>query len=259
MVSAYTTIEVRQEDGLAWLTLARPDAGNALDGHACAELADAMTSAAADDGVRVVVLAATGATFSVAGDLSTPLRIGRPSPLPPADGAALLATMRDLPRPIVAVVQGECHSAGLALIAAADLALASTRARFWMPELKGGLWPALPLAALGRVLGGRRALELALMADSFDARVAHGLGLVQRLVDPDQLEIEAYVVLRALAQRNPSALRLGLPAFRAGREDDLVGALARGRAALDEFLVSDDAREAMAAYAAHRPPVWKNR
>ncbi len=259
MSRAYTTIEVRRDEGIAWLSLARPDVGNALDGAACGELCEAMTIAASDDEVRVVVIAAAGASFSVAGDLATVLRVGKPSPVPPADGGALFAVMRDLPRPIVAVVQGECHSAGMAVVAGCDLAVASSKARFWMPELKGGLWPALPMAALGRAIGVRRALELALFGVAIEARTALGLGLVQRLVDPDQLEIESFVTVRALAQRSPTALRLGLPAFRAGLDEDPDAALGRAHVALEAILASDDSREAMAAYLAQRPPVWKNR
>lgn len=255
----YTTIQVRRDEGTAWLRLDRPDAGNALDSQTCGELCDALTAAAADDDVRVVVLAAEGPSFSVAGDMATVLRVGAPSLLPPRDGAALFQVMRELPRPLVAVVQGECHSAGMALVAACDLAVASSRARFWMPELKGGLWPAVPLAALGRALGPRRALEMALLGQPIDARAAMGLGLVQKLFEPDQLEIEAFVIVRALAQRSPSALRLGLPAFRLGLGEELAEGLARGRAALEAVLASDDAQEAIAAYAAQRPPVWKNR
>jgi enoyl-CoA hydratase/carnithine racemase len=255
----YTTIQVRRDEGTAWLRLDRQDAGNALDSQTCGELCAAMTEAAADDGVRVIVLAAEGPVFSVAGDLATVLRVGPPSIVPPRDGAALLAVMRDLPRPIVGVVQGECHSAGMALIAGCDLVLASSRARFWMPELKGGLWPAVPVAALARVIGPRRALELALLGAPIDARAALGLGLVQKLFEPDQLEIEAFVIVRALAQRSPSALRLGLPAFRIGLGEELGEALTRGRAALEGVLSSEDAQEALAAYAARRPPVWRNR
>lgn len=256
---AYTTIHVRRDEGTVWLRLDRPDAGNALDSQTCGELCEAMTAAAADDDVRVVVLAAEGPMFSVAGDMATVLRVGAPSLVPPRDGAALLTVMRELPRPIVAVVQGECHSSGMALVAACDLAVASSRSRFWMPELKGGLWPAVPMAALGRVLGPRRALEMALLGAPIDARAALGLGLVQKLFEADQLEIEAFVIVRALAQRSPSALRLGLPAFRLGLDEDLGDALSRGRAALEAVLASEDAHEAMAAYAAQRPPVWKNR
>jgi enoyl-CoA hydratase/carnithine racemase len=259
MSGAYSTIQVRHDEGTAWLRLDRPDAGNALDSQTCGELCDAMTAAAADESVRAIVLAAEGPVFSVAGDMATVLRVGAPSILPPRDGAALFQLMRELPRPLVAVVQGECHSAGLALVAACDFAVASSRARFWMPELKGGLWPAVPMAVLGRAIGPRRTLELALLGAAIDARAALGLGLVQKLFEPDQLEIEAFVIVRALAQRSPSALRLGLPAFRVGLGEELGDALARGRAALEELLATDDAQEAMAAYAAQRPPVWKNR
>jgi enoyl-CoA hydratase/carnithine racemase len=255
----YTTIEVRNDDATAWLRLHREDLGNAIDSAACGELCDALAAAGEDDAVRVVVLAAEGASFSVAGDLGSALPVGDPSPVPAADGVALLAAMRELPKPIVAVIQGECHSAGMAVVAACDLAIASSRARFWMPELKGGLWPALPLASLGRAIGRRKALELALLGAPIDARAAVALGLVQRLVEPDQLEIEAFVMVRALAQRSPTALRHGLPAFRAGLDEDLGSALTRARGALDAVLASEDAREAIAAYAAQRPPVWKNR
>lgn len=259
VVGTYTTIEVRRDEGTAWLRLNRPAAGNAIDSQTCGELCEAMAAAGSDDDVRVVVLAAEGPSFSVAGDLATVLRVGSPSLVPPRDGAALLQIMRELPRPLVAVVQGECHSAGMALVAACDLAVASSRARFWMPELKGGLWPAVPIAAVGRAIGARRALELALLGSPIDARTGLGLGLVQKLFDPDQLEIEAFVIVRALAQRSPSALRLGLPAFRIGLGEELGDALTRGRAALEAVLASEDALEAMAAYAAQRPPVWKNR
>ncbi|MBZ0236156.1 MAG: enoyl-CoA hydratase/isomerase family protein, partial [Deltaproteobacteria bacterium] len=95
MSGVYTTIQVRRDEGTAWLRLDRPDAGNALDSQTCGELCDAMTAAAADDGVRVIVLAAEGPAFSVAGDMATVLRVGAPSLLPPRDGAALLQVMRE--------------------------------------------------------------------------------------------------------------------------------------------------------------------
>ncbi len=259
VAGAYTTIQVRRDDGTAWLRLIREDAGNAIDAQTCAELIDALGEVAADDEVRVVVIAAEGEAFSVAGDLATVLRVGQPSPLPPADGQALFAAMREQPKPLMAVVQGECHSAGMAVVAACELAMASTRSRFWMPELRGGMWPAVPMAVIGRAIGPRRALELALLGAQIDARAALGLGLVQRLFEPDQLEIEAFVIARALAQRSPSALRLGLPAFRVGLGEPLDLALERGRFALEGVLASEDAREAIAAYAGSCPPVWKNR
>lgn len=254
----YVSLEVTHDEGAAWLRLDRAEVGNAIDAVACGELVDAMRRAAADASIRVVVVAATGPSFSVAGDLVTALP-GPPSPVPAADGAALLTTMRDLPRPLVAVVQGECHAAGLAVVAACDLALASSKARFWMPELKGGLWPALPVAAVARAIGPRRALDLALAAAPIDAGAALGVGLVQRLLSPDQLEIESFVMVRALGQRSPSALGHGLPAFRAGLDEPLGPALARARAGLEALLASEDAAEALAAYREQRPPVWKNR
>ena len=255
---SYATVEVHHDQEIAWIRLARPDAGNALDGHACAELLHALGHAVADEWIRVIAIAAHGPAFSVAGDLATPLAIAPRSPHPSIDAGPLLQAMRDCPRPIVAIVHGECHSAGLGLVAAADLAIASSRARFWMPELRGGLWPALPLAAVARAIGPRRALELAMAGEPIDARAAQQLGLVQRTVEPEQLDTEAFVLLRGLGQRSPSALRHGLPAFRRGLDEDLGPALARARAALTGLLATADAQEALAAYQAGRKPLWRD-
>jgi len=256
---AYVTIDVRHDESIAWMTLARPQAGNALDGHAVAELLHAIGHAVDDAAIRVLAINASGPQFSVAGDLCTPMRLGAVSEHPAIDGSVLFDVLRDCPKPVVAVVQGDAHSAGLGLIAAVDLCIASAQARFWLPELRGGLWPGLPMAALARVIGPRRTLELALLPDSFDVHFAADLGLVQKIVAAEQVEIEAFVFLRALVQRNPSAFRLGLPAFRRGLDEDLPAALARARDAIEKLLSTEDVREAIAAYQDGRKPWWHDR
>jgi len=192
-------------DGVATVTLNRPEVMNALDAGMIDALRAACEKAAADSAARVIVLQGAGRAFSAGGDV----RIFREN-LPRMaalvrEGAGALArailALRNAPKPIVASVHGAVAGAGVSLMAAADLALAAEGTQFTLAYSKIGASPdGGATYFLPRLVGYRKALELMLLADTFDAEAALAMGLVNRIVSPDALQEETKQLARRLAQ-----------------------------------------------------------
>ena len=198
-------------DGVATLTLNRPEKRNALNGELVQALKDGLARAAAEDQVRVVALTGAGEDFCSGADLAELERISEMSePENLEDGnslAALFRQMRDHPKPIVAVVRGRALAGGCGLATACDLVLAHESAEFGYPEVYLGFVPALVMTILRRKMGEGRAFELVVGGDRFDAARALELGLVNRVFGGDFAdEVKGY--LRALAKKPPSAVSL---------------------------------------------------
>jgi 2-(1,2-epoxy-1,2-dihydrophenyl)acetyl-CoA isomerase len=202
-------------DGIARLCLDRPDAGNALDLALANALADAAAALAARDDVRVVLLTGAGPAFCVGGDLGYMAIEGQD----PHDAVYALATalhrgmrsLEALEAPIVARVHGVAAGAGMSLVCAADLAIASASARFAVAYTAVGLSPDGGSSwLLPRIIGYRRAAELMLTNRRLDAAEALSLGLLTSVVDDDELD--------ATVERVVMGLRDGpTPAFGAVR------------------------------------------
>ena len=201
-------LRVERSGGVVTATMDRPEKRNALDGPLFAALADMFTEAAGDDDTRVVVLAGAGGAFSSGGDL-TP---DEPS------GDDVVTTMRrfgrtaqalhDLPKPVIAAVDGVAVGAGMSLALGCDLVVASDRARFALMFVRNGL--GLDLGGswlLPRRVGSLKANELALLGDWVDAREAERIGLVNRVVPADALHGATMEWAERLAASSPLALR----------------------------------------------------
>ncbi len=201
------------EDGVATVTLDRPEKLNALDAKTIAELTTAIARAEADTIVRVVLLRAEGPDFCAGADLEHLQRIASSSgPLENlADASALgelFIRMRRARMPIVAAVQGNAIAGGAGLATAADLIVASDDAVFGYPEVHLGFVPAMVMALLRRAVGEKVAFHLVTGGHRIDASEAERIGLVNRVFAKDRFGEESVAFTRELATRSASALQL---------------------------------------------------
>lgn len=199
-------------EGVAVLTLARPDKRNAIDPPMLAELAAALDRAEADPAVRVLLLRAEGKDFCAGmdiGHLETTLGYSYEELLDDARQLGdLLVRMRRCARPIVAAVHGNALAGGAGLATACDLVLATEDAHFGYPEVHLGFVPAIVMNLLVRAVGEKQAFELVARGDRIEAREAHRLGLVNRLFSRHTFADDALAYCVELAQRPPTSITL---------------------------------------------------
>jgi enoyl-CoA hydratase/carnithine racemase len=215
-------IRRHDDNGIATLTLAAPQTLNALSTGMLKALGSQFTALAADDSIRVVILAAEGKAFSAGHDLKE-MQSYRSAP----DGgqaqfqalfdrcATVMQQIAALPQPVIAQVQGVATAAGCQLACSCDLIAASETTRFGVNGINLGLFCSTPAVALSRRLAPGAAFELLTTGEFLSAPRAHALGLVNRLAPPDQLEAETLALARGIAAKDPAAIRLGKRAFQA--------------------------------------------
>jgi methylglutaconyl-CoA hydratase len=210
---SYTRVLFDVADGVATITLNRPEKRNALDGETVRKLKDAFAAVDAIDDARVVLLRANGPDFCAGADLSELERIaaggGSIDNLRDAQSLGdLFIAMRHTSRPIIAAVQGNAIAGGAGLATAADLIVAGDNAVFGYPEVHLGFVPAMVMALLRRAVGEKITFDLAATGRRFGAEEAQRLGLVCRVVPAAQLDGDAIGFARELAGRSASALAL---------------------------------------------------
>lgn len=199
-------------DGVATLTLNRPDKRNALNGALVQALKDGLTRAEADETVRVVALRGAGKDFCSGADLAEMERIATMGLEENVEDArslgALFGQMRRHPRPVVAVVHGRALAGGCGLASACDLVLARDDAELGYPEVHLGFVPALVMTILRRKVGEGQAFELVAQGDRFDAQEARRLGLVNRIFAASSFDDDVVAYLKRLAAKPASAVTL---------------------------------------------------
>jgi len=262
----YECLLYEVKDGIATLTLNRPDRLNALGGSLREDLHDAVARSAADPEVRVMVITGAGKGFCSGGDVKAmgEAKAGqRERPLiekiAPGRDRTLLA-MREAPQPIIAAVNGAAAGAGMNLALGCDIRIASTAARFTQAFVKRGLHPDWGgTYFLPRVVGTAKACEMIFTGDVIDAAEAERLGIVSRVVAPEELMPAAYELARRIAAGPPVAIRLAKRSIYANSELDLRAALQVETMAQNICFETEDATEGIRAFGEKRPPVFKGR
>jgi methylglutaconyl-CoA hydratase len=198
---------------VATLTLNRPEKRNALDDATIAALKEHFSAADADDSVRVILLRGAGKDFCAGGDLSQLEKIAANAS--PAENLAdamnlgeLFIQMRRARKPSIAAVQGNALAGGAGLASACDIVIAEQGATFGYPEVKLGFVPAMVMAMLVRIVGEKRAFELAALGNSISAADAQRIGLVARVVSPAAFDADVTSFASELARRSASAVQL---------------------------------------------------
>lgn len=248
----------RDADGVATLTLDRPDARNALSMDLMAALLAELGAVAGDSSVRTVVIAANGPAFCAGHDL----REIRANPGREAYEALfarcseLMLAVTRLPQPVIARVHGTASAAGCQLVATCDLAVAATTARFATPGVNIGLFCSTPMVAVSRNAGRKQTMEMLLTGETIDAATARDRGLVNKVADEADLDDEIAAWCRQVAAKSPLTLRIGKEAFYRQLDLPLEDAYRYASEVMVRNMMTRDAEEGIDAFLEKRPPEW---
>lgn len=252
-------LQVEVADGIATLTLNRPQARNALSRALMDALEAALAETAAAPEVLVVVLAAAGPVFCAGHDLkemrALPDRAAAEAVF--TQCARLMTAIVRHPRPVIAKVHGMATAAGCQLVASCDLAYAADGARFATPGVDIGLFCSTPMVALSRAVAPRHALEMLLTGEAIDAAAAVSRGLINRAVPAAELDGVVAATARLVASKSPHAIKVGKAAFHRQIELGLDDAYAYAAGVMTENMMAADAAEGIDAFLAKRPPCWR--
>ena len=252
-------------DGILRLTLDDPSRRNALSEAMMTRLTDAFTDAGTNPAVRVIILAANGPAFCAGHDLKE-MTAGRAGD----DGgrayftkvmaqcSAMMQTIVNCPKPVIAQVTGIATAAGCQLVASCDLAIAADTARFSTPGVHIGLFCSTPMVALSRNVSNKHAMEMLLTGDMTPASRAAEMGLVNHAVPEDALAQTTLDMARKIASKSSMTLATGKRAFYAQREMPLAQAYDYASQVMVDNMLAHDAREGIDAFIEKRAPQWQD-
>lgn len=249
-------------DGVARLTLNRPERRNALSWSLIEALRAAVRSARDDPEVRVVVLSGAGdRAFCAGADLTGMRADAGYAEIHRARGelAGLFDDLWSLGKPTIAAVRGYCLAGGFGLALSCDLVVAADDATFGTPEIDVGLWPYMITVPLCRSMPPKRALELMMTGRRVGADEADRMGFLTRVVSVDELAGTVDELASTLAAKSPSVMRLGRDSFYAVWDQSASDALALLHPMLTVTTELEDAAEGIAAFIEKRPPRWTGR
>jgi len=251
---------IDDREAVRTITVNRPDKLNALNRQTLLELLEAMDAAQADEGVRVIVLTGSGEKAFVAG-----ADIGEIREQTAVEARAFSAMGQDLmsriqasDKPVIAAINGFALGGGMELALGCHLRFASSNARLGLPEIKLGIMPGFGgTQRLLRLVGTTRALELTLTGEPITAERAEALGIVNQVVEPDELETTVGDMAARLAKAAPEAVRGILQAVNQGAETDLQTGLALETARFALCCATEDMKEGTSAFLEKRAPEFK--
>ncbi len=249
----------RHPPGVVTLTLNRPDAFNALSAAMLTALQSALDAVAADESVRVVVLAASGKAFCAGHDLkemrATP-SLAYYQGLFDQCGRVMLAIQR-LPVPVIARVQGIATAAGCQLVAMCDLAVAVSTAKFAVSGVNLGLFCSTPSVALSRNLGRKAAFEMLVTGEFIDAQQALAKGLVNRVAEPAALDVEITRLVDSILAKPRVAVAIGKALFYRQLEEGIEAAYQDATQTMACNMMDESALEGVQAFIQKRKPDWR--
>ncbi|WP_046865300.1 enoyl-CoA hydratase [Microvirga massiliensis] len=256
----------RDDAGIAYLILNRPEARNVLSEATMQALTSELERIASDSSARVVILSAEGPAFCAGHDLKE-MSAHRSEP---DRGRAYFSDILErcsrlmegivrTPQPVIAAVEGVATAAGCQLVASCDLAVAGAGARFCTPGVHIGLFCSTPMVALSRNVSRKHAMEMLLLGEMIGAEQAAGMGLVNRVVAPGEALVEATRMAGIIAQKSMVALKTGKRAFYDQIELDLTSAYRHAAAVMVENMLARDAEEGIGAFLEKRRPNWEDR
>lgn len=249
-------------DGIALVTINRPEKLNALDGALMGELGDAFGRAASDPAVRGLLLTGAGEKAFVAGADIRELPVGGTSAARAfaLRGQAVFERLARMPKPSVAAINGFAMGGGLELALAATLRVAAEHARLGFPEVKLGIMPGYGgTVRLPRLIGRGRALEMLLSGDAVDAGEALRIGLVDHVAPRAELAEFSRALLRKMLANAPLATASILEAVNTEDGGGIEAALGREADRFGALAASEDALEGTQAFLEKRKPVFKGR
>jgi 2-ketocyclohexanecarboxyl-CoA hydrolase len=254
----YSDIIYEVRGPAAWITINRPEKYNAFRGATCEELIDAFNKAGWDKTIAAIVLTGAGEkAFCTGGDQSAHdgAYDGRGTIGLPVE--ELQALIRDVPKPVIARVNGFAIGGGNVLVTCCDLAIASSKAVFGQVGPKvGSVDPGFGTAFLARVVGEKKAREIWMLCRRYSAQEALQMGLVNTVVDPESLDEEVERWCAEIAALSPTAIAIAKKSFNQD-SDSIRGISAMGMQALSLFYNTPESREGVRAFLEKRPPKFR--
>jgi len=246
---------------VARLVLDRPERRNALSLEVMRDMLDALDTVAPDETCRVLVIEGRGPAFSAGHDLAEMTGDTDASFYEElfTTCVRVMTRVHELPQPVIAKVHGVATAAGCQLVAACDLAVASSDARFATPGVNIGLFCTTPMVPVSRAVGRKRALEMLFTGEMIDAHTALEWGLVNRVVAPDRLDDEVDGLAARIAASSAYVLALGKRAFYAQDQLPEPAAYEVACPIMVDNAQAADAQEGMRAFLEKRAPKWQNR
>jgi enoyl-CoA hydratase len=252
---------VEAEGHVATVTLNRPEQRNPLSAVMLRDLASALRWCKEEPDVRVVVLTGAGRVFCAGADLSS-----FDGEMPAIDKfrsrdlfVDLFILMAELGKPIVGRINGHALAGGFGLACSCDILIAVESATFGTPEINVGIWPMMIQAILSRSVPRKILLEMEMLGDRWTAHQLHSLGVVNRVVSPEQLDATVKEFVDKLAKKSPVAMRLGRDSFYRQQDMDFRAAM---HYLHGQFLLvsqTEDSREGVKAFFEKREPDFKGK
>ena len=243
---------------IAWLTLNRPKAYNALSSDLMSELISSLNSIANERDIKVVVIKGAGKGFCAGHDLQE-MKVNNNETFLEnffAQCCVLMQAIVNLPQPVIAQVHGTAAAAGCQLVASCDLAFADDNATFATPGVNIGLFCSTPMVAVSRKINRKKMMEMLLLGDKIDSKTAVEHGLINRRVPGKLLNEAVSQVANKIASKSPLTLKIGKEAFYKQLEMPLSEAYEYTSKVMIQNMQARDAEEGISAFIEKRLPVW---
>ena len=243
---------------IAWLTLNRPKAYNALSSDLMSELISSLNLIANERDIKVVVIKGAGKGFCAGHDLQE-MKVNNNETFLEnffAQCCVLMQAIVNLPQPVIAQIHGTAAAAGYQLVASCDLAFADDKATFATPGVNIGLFCSTPMVAVSRKINRKKMMEMLLLGDKIDSKTAVEHGLINRRVPGKLLNEAVTEVANKIASKSPLTLKIGKEAFYKQLEMPLSEAYEYTSKVMIQNMQARDAEEGISAFIEKRLPVW---
>jgi len=264
MSSQFERIIYEKKEGVAWITLNNPERYNALDYKMRKELKTALEDAAGDKTIAAVVIKGSGKAFCAGGDIQA---FAEMKPMDVLElykevGTALVLgkIIRDMPKPVIAAVNGYCLGAGFELAQSCDIIFASEEAIFGQPEINVGLIPGGGATQrLPRFIGEKKAKELIFTGERISAKEMAEMGLINKVVPADQLINTVNEFIEKIKSKSPVVIAAAKEAINAAMEMSLSEGFKYEAQIFAQLFSTEDQKEGAKAFLEKRKPVWKGK
>ncbi|MBR3302921.1 MAG: short-chain-enoyl-CoA hydratase [Bacteroidales bacterium] len=251
---------IERVDNIAVLKINRPDAMNSLNNELLNELNCALEQIDSDEQIRVLIITGEGRAFVAGADIEqmSTMNVQQGKEFG-VQGSAVFRKLENISKPVIAAINGFALGGGCELALACDIRIASNKAKIGQPEVGLGITPGFSgTQRLPRLVGEGKAKELIYTAKAITAEEALAIGLVNMVVEPQELLNAAMQMAKTIAKNAPIALKLSKEAINRGMQTDIDSSIAIENNLFALCFGTQDQKEGMKAFFEKRPPEWKN-
>lgn len=254
----FKSLVIEKKESVGIIKINRPESLNALNIETLGEIREAVTVLNNDDEVKVIIFTGEGKAFIAGADIKQMKDMNENDAREFCNlGQKIFDIIENLDKPVIAAVNGFALGGGCELAMACDIRIASENAKFGQPEVNLGIIPGFGgTQRLSRLVGKGIAKELIFTGDIIDAQAALRIGLINKVVSPENLLPEAIAMAEKIASKGPAAIMIAKSVINRGLEVDLATGLTIERDGFVQCVASGEAKEGMEAFVAKRKPNW---